>query len=182
MPREYVWTEPEHLEGLSAAKLFEFVHGRPVEKPTGAEASSVTVALTCLLWEFCERTGVGRVCGPTTGFRCFPHDPRLVRKPDVAFVAATRWPTDRVRDSDLRIRPDLAVEVTSPNDLYDVLDEKLNDYFLAGVPLVWVVCPATRTVLVRRADDSAQVLRGDATLSGEGVVPGFACRVSELFE
>lgn len=182
MSMEIALVEPEDLELLSDGGLFEFVHGRPVEKTMGAESDEIAAGILTRLWTHCVPSKLGRVFGSQTGFRCFPHDPRLVRKPDVSFVAADRLPDGKAPKGDFRIRPDLAVEVTSPNDLYDLLDEKLNDYFLAGVPLVWVVGPATKTVLVRRADDSAQVLRGDATLSGESVVPGFACRVGELFE
>ena len=39
------------------------------------------------------------------------------------------------------IPPDLAVEVVSPNDTVYDLDEKLEDYRAAGIPLVWVVYP-----------------------------------------
>jgi Uma2 family endonuclease len=39
----------------------------------------------------------------------------------------------------VKITPDLAVEVISPNDkIYD-LEEKLEDYWSAGVKLVWAV-------------------------------------------
>ena len=49
-----------------------------------------------------------------------------------------------------KIPPDLAVEVVSPNDSADALEEKLDDYQKVGVPLVWVIYPEPRTVKVFR--------------------------------
>jgi hypothetical protein len=49
------------------------------------------------------------------------------------------------------------------------------------VRLVWVVFPETREVHVHRPDRSITVLSEDDDLSGEDVIPGFRCRVSDLF-
>ncbi len=50
-----------------------------------------------------------------------------------------------------------------------------------GVTLVWVVVPDTQKVHVHRINGTTQTLRGDDELSGEDVVPGFKCRLPELF-
>ena len=81
-----------------------------------------------------------------------------------------------------RIAPDLAVESVSPNDLaYDV-DEKVQDWLLAGTRLVWVVNPQTRTIEVHRAQRPGSIFREGDELDGEDVLPGFRCQVKELFE
>jgi Uma2 family endonuclease len=49
------------------------------------------------------------------------------------------------------------------------------------VRLIWVVYPDTRTVHVNRLDGSVAVLREADELSGEEVLPGFTCRIAELF-
>jgi hypothetical protein len=49
------------------------------------------------------------------------------------------------------------------------------------VKLVWVIDPATKTVLVRRFDGSVSELDETGTLSGEDVIPGFSCPVAVLF-
>jgi hypothetical protein len=41
--------------------------------------------------------------------------------------------------------------------------------------------PEDRTVTVYRSLDEARLLHESATLSGEDVLPGFSCRVAELF-
>lgn len=77
--------------------------------------------------------------------------------------------------------PDLVIEVISPTDRWSDVDEKVQEYFDAGVRLVWVLDPRTRSVLACRDDGSALRLVGEAILGGEDVVPGFAVRVSDLF-
>ena len=72
-------------------------------------------------------------------------------------------------------------EIVSPNDLYYEVEEKVREYRAAGVGLIWVVNPPTRTVLVRRPDGSAAEVGENGELDGEQVLPGFRCRVSELF-
>jgi Uma2 family endonuclease len=79
-----------------------------------------------------------------------------------------------------KIRPDLAVEVVSPNDLVEELDDKLADYEKAGIPLIWVVYLVSRTVMVYRADGSVTRLHEDDELSGEDVIPGFRCRLRDI--
>jgi Uma2 family endonuclease len=77
--------------------------------------------------------------------------------------------------------PDLILEVVSPNDLAWEVDVKVTEYLQAGVPLVWVFYPDTRTVSVYRADGQAARLGMGETLRGAEVLPGFACLVADVF-
>ena len=74
----------------------------------------------------------------------------------------------------------VAVEVVSPNDSAEDLEEKLDDYRTAGVPLIWVIYPELRKVKIFRHDGPAGELREDGVLSGEDVIPGFRCPVCEI--
>jgi Uma2 family endonuclease len=51
----------------------------------------------------------------------------------------------------------------------------------AGVRLVWVMSPQNHTVRVYRGNGSSYSLRENDELDGEDVVPGFRCRVGDLF-
>ena len=73
------------------------------------------------------------------------------------------------------------MEVLSPNDRDYETDQKIEDFLRAGVRLVWVINPETRTVLIYRADGTISGLREQDELSGEDVVQGFRCRVGDLF-
>jgi Uma2 family endonuclease len=115
------------------------------------------------------------------GFTCFFGKPSQLRKPDVSCVLVDRLPFDKVRDGYLSIRPDLAVEVISANDRVNDLEAKLDDYREAGIPLVWLIYPTSRRVRVLRTDGSTTQLGPDDELTGEGVLPGFRCRVADIF-
>jgi Uma2 family endonuclease len=77
--------------------------------------------------------------------------------------------------------PDFAAEIVGPVDVHLDIEQKVEQFLAAGTPLFWVVDSVNRRVRVRRADGTVADLRGDAELSGEGVLPGFRCRVSDLF-
>jgi len=76
---------------------------------------------------------------------------------------------------------DLAVEVVSTNDLFTEVARKAEEYLRAGVRRLWVVEPTLRVVYVYRPDGTISILRETHELDGEDVLPGFRCRVVELF-
>ena len=65
---------------------------------------------------FCEEHRVGWALTSEAGYQCFPHEPGRVRKPDVSFIRYGRLPGGVLPKGWAKIRPDLAVEVVSPND------------------------------------------------------------------
>jgi Uma2 family endonuclease len=77
--------------------------------------------------------------------------------------------------------PDLAVEIASPGDLDQEVQEKVAAYLRAGSRLVWIVRPRLRTVTIHYPDGTARTLSVEGTLSGEAVLPDFALPLRELF-
>ena len=66
----------------------------------------------------------------------------LKRRPDVAFVSFGRWSSTVVaRAPAWNVVPDLAVEIVSPTNLAEEIDNKITDYCQSGVRLVWVFHP-----------------------------------------
>ena len=173
--------EPDDLLKMPDAESYELVDGRLVEKHMGAESDFIAANLLALLHQVVRPAGLGYVFGSQTSIRCFPGRPRLVRKPDVCFVARGRFPNEAIPKGEILLPPDLAVEVVSPNDTYEEVEVKVNEYLGAGIRLVWVISPTCKTVVVRRPDKTAALLDATDTLTGESVVPGFSCPVEELF-
>jgi Uma2 family endonuclease len=171
---------PEDLLDLPDSESYELVRGQLVERNMGIESSWIGSQLIIHLGQFCMEKQLGWVLPPDSGFQCFPHDPRMVRKVDVSFVRKGRFPADVLPKGWARIAPDLAIEVISPNDRAEELEEKLIDYRKAEVPLVWVIYPKSRSVMVYRRDGSISRLFEDDELSGEDVVPGFRCNIREI--
>ena len=117
----------------------------------------------------------------TNGIQCFPDEPRKVRKPDVSFVKRERFSLEHLHEGFLSIAPDLAVEVVSTRDEVGELNEKVEEYLAAGIPLVWVIDPETEIVIIHRGDGSVAKLRKNDELNGENIIPGFTCKVADLF-
>jgi Uma2 family endonuclease len=172
---------PEDLLSMPDGKSYELVDGRLVEQNMGAESSWIGGRLHSRLDQFCEEHRLGWTLPADSGYQCFPHGHGLVRRPDVSFIRAGRLPGGILPKGFIRIPPDLAVEVVSPNDLAYQLEQKLDDYQKAGVPLVWVIYPENRTVFIRRSKGTVTRLHQDDELSGEEVIPGFRCQVRSLF-
>jgi Uma2 family endonuclease len=173
---------PDQLAAMPNRKDFELVDGKLVERKMGNKASWVAFQLAMLLHNHVRRNALGWVFCGDTGFRLDPQRPNSVRKPDVAFVRIGRLPREEPADAYDQLAPDLAVESVSPNDTVLELEEKLDEYLRAGVRLVWVINPELRTLKVYRPDGTTAVLRNEDEIDGENVVPGFRCKLSEIFE
>jgi Uma2 family endonuclease len=58
---------------------------------------------------------------------------------------------------------------------------KREDYFSAGVELVWIIDPAGRTASVYQSETAVQTFEASGTLTGGDVLPGLRLSLSELF-
>jgi Uma2 family endonuclease len=171
---------PEDLLAMPDEKRYELVRGRLVERNRGAESSEIGGNLYFHLRAFSRDHDLGKVWPADNGYQCFAHAPGLVRRHDVSFIKKGRLPGDVSPKGWIRIAPDLAVEVVSPNDLAEDLEEKPEDYRKAGVPLVWLIDPERRKASVFRLEGPT-ILRGeDDALSGEDILPGFRCPLREI--
>ncbi len=147
--------------------------------PVGIRHGVVVMNLGGLLRNHVAGKNLGAVC-TEVGFR-LGRNPDTVRAPDVAFIAKGRFPVEEIPEKFADFPPDLAVEVLSPEDTASELLRKVEEYLAAGVPLIWVVDPATRTATVYRSLQNVRILSSSEELNGEEVIPGFRCKVSELF-
>jgi Uma2 family endonuclease len=112
---------------------------------------------------------------------------RLTREPDttvgidVIYISAelaVRNPDDTTIVDGV---PVLAVEILSPNNTVEEIDEKIDQYLEAGVPLVWILDTRDRTVTIYRPGQEPEFVNARQELSGEPELPGFRVRVADLF-
>jgi len=163
-------------------KRLELVRGELREMaPAGEEHGFVTGRAIALLARHVDNRRLGYLFAAETGFVLQEGEPATVRAPDVAFVQRDRLPEGKMSSHFSRTIPDLVVEVLSPSDTYPAVLDKVNDWLAVGVKLVWVVDPASKQVVVHKAGVPARILRDDEVLLGEDVLPGFECKVSEIF-
>jgi Uma2 family endonuclease len=172
---------PEDLLAMPDEKGFELVDGEFVERNVSVLSSWIGCEIAGLIGHHVREPRLGWVLGADIGIQCFAHSPNTVRKPDVSFVRAGRLTWDQIGDGWLRVVPDLVVEVISPNDLAEDVEEKIEMFHRVGVPLIWVVSPTARTVRILRSNGLTTILREGDELSGEDVIPGFVCPVASIF-
>lgn len=110
------------------------------------------------------------------------HDPDTLRGPDVGMVRAEREPKGRGVAGWLEGAPDVAVEIMGDSPSASDLAAKALEYLAAGAKMVWVLDPEPERVMVYTPPNQIRVLRRDETLEGGDVLPGFSCRVGEMFE
>ncbi|HKI17849.1 MAG TPA: Uma2 family endonuclease [Isosphaeraceae bacterium] len=173
-------TEKDLLEVLDHEnRPCELVDGTLVEKPMGYEESVIALEIGTFLNNFVLPRNLGIVSGESGTVRLFPG---LVRIPDVAFASWNCFPDRKEPKTPIpHIAPDLAVEVLSRSNTKPEMERKLGEYFKAGVKLVWLVDPKTKTVRVYTAVDQFVRLNEDQTLDGGDVLPGFSVPIAKLF-
>ncbi|MDE0401514.1 MAG: Uma2 family endonuclease [Candidatus Poribacteria bacterium] len=174
-PIETDMTLEEFLE--SDLEGYEYVKGELIPMPpTSGEHGDISMNLVLPLGTYVRANQLGRVYTSDTGFKI---DDRFLI-PDIAFVSIERLPDDRRKA--FSIPPDLAVEIVSPTDVLFRVFEKALTYLSGGTQLVWVIEPVAKTVTVYRSETDIKVLTREETLTGEDIIEGFSCEISQLFE
>ena len=148
--------------------------------PAGLEHGEIETRFIVHLSRHVDAQNAGKVYTGDTGF-FFGRHPDVVMAPDVAFIRADRLPPPAERRGYSPVIPDLAVEIASPSDDQAKVDAKVARYLAAGVPLVWVTSPRTRTVAVHRPGEQSRVYGVDDVLDGGDVLPGFRLQVADIF-
>jgi len=163
---------------LDPEKEYEIVAGQPEAKERGgARHGGIGARLLGRLASYVEAHQLGGVYGADTTFQIGENE----RIPDVAFVSAARLPAEGEPEGIWRIPPDLAVEIISPTDLYERVISKVEEYFAGGVREVWLISPEHKIVTIFHAPTRTTILTEADDLVSEEILPGFRCRIAELF-
>jgi Uma2 family endonuclease len=163
-----VATEDDLRATPEDGQKYELVDGEIRVSPAGDRHGFIAAQLVALLVPFVKQRKLGFVLSDA-GFRLPSGN---IRSPDVSFVAAGRFPDDRVPDDWGSLAPDLAVEVVSPGDRPRHVLDKVGEYLEVGVRLVWVIDPRHERAVVYRSVSDVRELGPDDSLDGEDVIPG----------
>jgi Uma2 family endonuclease len=175
------WTEQE-LQALPDNGFnYEVVDGELIMSPkNNFQHGDICGELLMRLRAYAKEHRLGRVCDSSTGFWM---NNRNCRAPDVSFISKARLqavgqsPTEFFKGA-----PDLAVEVLSPNNRRPEMDERPRDYFESGTQIAWILDPETESAEICYSLTNRRLLGPGGELDGESIVPGFRCKLSDLFE
>jgi Uma2 family endonuclease len=177
--RTYTLSEYEQLPEEDGTWI-ELVEGRLVREPRpNAEHSWIATELAGRIREHVRTNRLGITLGEA-GF-LLADEPPTVRGPDVAFIARANLPRGGFPRPFWTVPPDLAVEIVSPSNTRAEVREKVLEYLAAGTRLVWVVEPRDRLVTTYSSRTDVRVQKGEDTLDGFDVLPGFRLRVADVF-
>ena len=109
-------------------------------------------------------------------------DPDRLVGADAAFVAKSSLPLKITSEGYLETIPDLVVEIRSRNDTVAELMAKADDYVTAGVKIVWLVDPMSRTVVEYRGSSQPKRYCDDEVLDAGEVIPGFRLKVADILQ
>jgi Uma2 family endonuclease len=170
----------EELAAMGDLGRTELVKGEVIYlMPTGHPHSFYEGNITGFLFAFVREHQLGRVLPGEVGI--YTHrQPDTVRGADVAFISHERLARVQSK-SFLDVCPELIVEVMSPDDTWEEVHEKLEEYFAVGAKLIWVMAPRQQRLHVYRSLTDLDVLTIQDTLIGGEILPGFQVPVAELF-
>jgi len=170
----------EEFARMPGSEHMELIRGEVrVTRPPSKEHGAVALAIGTLLRLWTQQ-GARVKAGVEAGF-ILAHDPDVIRGPDAYYVSAERIPADDESRAFWTIAPDLAIEVISPSETADEIRDKVRDFLAAGTLQVWAIYPRTREVVVHTPDGLARTYGSEDVIEYPDILPGFSCKVSELF-
>lgn len=173
-------TATEHDVLAASRPTPELVDGVLLDRAMGYFESRLGLMLAVFLEEWLKAHPIGYSNGDGALTRL---ELGNVRVPDVSFVRWERTQDHRVpRDPICGVVPNLAVEVLSNSNTHREIERKLQEYFDAGVELVWIVEPELMTVKVWTSAKECRILDRNDTLDGGTVLPGFQLSIQVWFD
>lgn len=170
----FPWSNrPEHI-----GNRYELVKGVPM--PCPLETGEAWRPVCRVLQDYVMSRPGASLALPGDGL-VVARSPDTVLTPDFMLFLNESPPTDFPKRFTDEI-PQLVVELYSASVPYPRMIKRGNDYLrTAGVPLMWMICLEEKIVFVCRLKSSITTLEEPDELTCEDVLPGFRCRVADLF-
>lgn len=123
----------------------------------------------------------GKVLGGEAGC-ILSHNPDSTVGIDVVYISADVVTKQTDETTLIDGVPTLVVEILSPSDTQEDIDEKIDEYLAAGVPFVWIVDPHDTTVTEYRPGAKPRLYATGDEIACEPHMPGFRAAVADIFE
>ncbi len=99
-----------------------------------------------------------------------------MRRPDLAFFSAE----DIAKSDDEEPIPEFTIEVISGNDQINKVEEKIIEYYKAGVKVVWLIFPERKSVHVYTSRRNVKICIENDICSAAPILPEFEIGVDVL--
>jgi len=154
---------------------YEFVRGRIIEKKEMKQDEYLLIKFLTRL--FAKTSAYQHGDELTPEMDSYVDNVRK-RRPDLAYFTL-----EQINETGLGIRQKtrFAIEILSDSESYEDVLEKIQDYFDAGVQLVWYIVPRKKRIYVYASPDESKAFKGTDVISASPVIEGFTFVVEELF-
>ncbi len=161
---------------------YELDNGRLVAiSPPGHVHGKIVMRIGSELRQAGKKQGRCEVSGGESGILLWRNPDRVVGA-DVVFLHASSLPSKLTKEGYLETIPDLVVEVISKNDTGPYVQRKVDDYLQAGVKIVWVANPESRTLTEHRRDQNPRVFTESEPVVLPDLIPGLQISLKEMFD
>jgi Uma2 family endonuclease len=182
MPTKTLMTAAEFAKTGPETDGYELVRGELVPMAQPAEGHGfVCVNTGYLLKAYTKKLGRGYVTGNDSGL-ITGRDPDSVRGVDLMVFLDRKRPPNKAYTSYSDRPPNLAVEIRSPSQSWKEMMDKVLEYLKMGAGMVWIIDPKVKRVTVYTQNQEPQIFAAENELDGGEILPGFKCKVAELFE
>ncbi|EAZ92274.1 Uma2 family endonuclease [Crocosphaera chwakensis] len=148
--------------------------------PTGSETGNRNFKLIQQLANWIDEDGTGIGFDSSTGFK-LPNG--ADRSPDAAWMTLEKWNslTEEQKSRFAPVCPDFIVEIRSPSDQLQSLQDKLQEYIDNGVKLGWLIDRKNRQVYIYRPQTEVECLENPTTVSGDPILSGFQLQMDKIW-
>ena len=98
--------------------------------------------------------------------------------PDVSFIGESKRPLLNMKLRVQRFVPDLAIEIVSANDTFEMLAKKAQRYRASGTEEAWVFSLESRQTFLY--SEQRRAILDESEEFRPGPIPGFAMRIGDL--
>lgn len=170
------------MNGVLREKYPEIIEGRPIAVRNRFHSKSlIKIGTELETWLRVQPPPRGDVLGGEAGVR-LQRDPELTVGIDVVYVSHEVLLQQTEASKLIDGIPVLAVEILSPSDTFDAINEKIRIYLESGIQIVWIVDTYNKTVTVYSRGDKPRFFNTDDELTAEPFLPCFRVPVARFFD
>ena len=185
MPPELQMTDEQFFEFCQINRGLRIERNKlgqiSIMPPTGSEIGNRNFNIALQLGIWAEQDSTGICFDSSTGFKL---STGAERSPDASWIKLDRWNTlsPQQQQRFAPICPDFVVELRSSSDNLKPLQEKMVEYMQEpGIQLGWLIDRKHQKVYIYHPGLEVECLDNPATVSGEGVLPGFVLNMSKIW-
>jgi len=101
-----------------------------------------------------------------------------MRRPDIAYLTDKQMLQGRKGED---VIPEFVIEIISETDQFYKIEDKITEYFKAGVKVIWNIVPEHKLVYIYTSRKTLKICSDNDICSADPVLPDFSIVVNDIF-